>query len=157
MNGSRFYRLLMGVVILLLASCVPPPTPKPVSCVDFSGYADNTPLAAIPTIPNVYPNGFSFSGAPSPFINVNGNVVGLQFADGLEISLPNPASSVKLDVASFSQPLGLTAIDINGVAVANANVPNDHAVDNIALPGQGIAKIMVKGGGGEGVLVKICS
>ena len=163
MNGSKFYRLLVGVVILLLAACqfppiplTPTPTPQAIGCADFSGFPDNTTFGNPFWLPN--PTGYKFTGLGAPpFVNVSGNVVGLQFADGLEVDLPGSASSVNLDVASFSQLVGLTALDSSGVAVANANVPSDNIVHNIILAGQGIVKVILKGGGKEGILVKICS
>lgn len=82
-------------------------------------------------------------------------MVGIQFADVLEVNLRGPASSVNLAIASFSQQVDLTALDSSGVVVANANVPGNNTVQNILLAGQDIVKITLTGGNGEGVLVKI--
>ena len=150
----------MGMVILILAACQPistPPTPTPQakSCVDFSGYPDNT------TFGNPFGlNSYQFTGlGAEPFVNVSGGVVGLQFIDaGLEIDLPGPASAVTLDAASFtSRPLTLSALNSSGVAVANATVPGDNTVHNVALSGNNIVKVTITGGGNEGVLVEVCS
>jgi hypothetical protein len=152
--------LVLSVVVILtlvLVACSPTPPPPPAPCVDFSGYPDDTNFGNpfwLP--PNA--NGYKFTGvAGVPFINVSGNVVGLQFAEGLEVDLPGPVSSVTLDVASFSKEIDVYAIDSTNQAVANVLVPTDNLVHNIQLSGTDIVKIMLKGGGGEGILVKICS
>jgi hypothetical protein len=143
-----------------MISCIPqppvPPTPTQMpGCVDFSGYPDDTMFGNPFNL-----NGYNFAGlGAEPFVNVSGSVVGLQFIDaGLETDLPGPASTVTLDVASFTQtPLILTALDSSGATVANATVPGDNAVHNITLTGNNIVKVTISGGGNEGILVRICS
>ena len=91
-------------------------------------------------------------------MNVSGGVIGLQFTNaGLEIDLPGPTSAVTLDAASFSTTLTLNAFDSSGVGIANASVPNDHAAHNVTLSGNNIVKVIITGGGSEGILARICS
>lgn len=125
------------------------------SCVDFSGYSDNIKFGKQFSL-----NGYQFTGLKTePFVNVSGNVVGLQFTDaGLEIDLPGSASAVTLDVASFtSKPLALHAFDSSGAVVAKDQIPGDNTVHTLTLSGNNIVKVTITGGGKKGVLVKICS
>lgn len=143
------------ILTLVLVACGPTPLPPP-PCVDFSGYPDNTNFGNPFWLPNA--NDYKFTGVGGvPFISVSGKVVGLQFAEGLEVDLPGPVSSVTLDAASFSKEIDVYAIDSTNQAVANVLVPADNLVHNIQLSGTDIVKIMLKGAGGEGILVKICS
>ena len=146
-----------------MAACIPDwPEPAPPSppvqtpgCVDFSGYPDDTKFGNPFNL-----NNYDFSGlGGEPFINISGNVVGLQFTNaGLEIDLPMPTSSVMLDVASFTQtPLALSALDANSTVVANSNVPGNSTAQNFTMSGTDIVKIVITGGGDEGFLTKICS
>ena len=157
---------LSFLMIILVSACAPAPTPPTPAvpptptqmpgCADFSGYPDNTRFGNPFSL-----NGYQFTGTPpggEPFVNFSGSVVGLQFSTpGLEIDLPGPASSINLDVVSFtSRPLSLAALDSSGTAIASATVPGDNTVHNITLSGASIVKVTIQGSDNEANLVVLC-
>jgi len=92
-------------------------------------------------------------------VNVSGNVQGLQFHNnGVQVDLPAKVSQAEMKVASFtSASLDIVALDNSGNMVGNAQAPGDNAVHLLHLAGQDITKLVITGGGNEGVIVEICT
>jgi hypothetical protein len=135
----------------------PTPAPAELPCVDFYGYPDNAKPGRVFEIRGVR---FTALGANEPFVNdVATGVHGLAFdQDGIQIDLPRPASVVTLTAGSWTpEPLEITALDGDGNVVDQTTVPGDNSVHTIKLTGQGIASVVITGGGREGVLVEICA
>jgi hypothetical protein len=78
--------------------------------------------------------------------------------EGIEVDLPFPSNWVKARVAQFtSSPMILTAFDNNGFVVSSMTGPSEAEVEHLLeVQGQGITKVLIKGGGGEGLLLELC-
>lgn len=70
----------------------------------------------------------------------------------------NPSAGVEIVVVAFtSQPIVVQAFDSNGTFVGTAQSSGQSGkVETIEILGQGISGVTVKGGGGEGVVLKYC-
>jgi hypothetical protein len=78
--------------------------------------------------------------------------------EGIEVDLPFPSDWVKARVAQFtSSPMILTAFDNQGRVVSSMTGPSEAEVEHLLeAQGQGITKVIIKGGGGEGLLLELC-
>jgi hypothetical protein len=137
--------------------------PAPVSgasCLDFSGYADNTALASIPAAGL---GGFTVTsfGAPAAyFINQSGSAIGLQFGDsGLNITAPaaaGPYQKIDVDAGAFSSDFTIKAADASGIGVGSLSIPHNNAVTSQSFAAPNADHVDIVGGGNEGLIVKIC-
>jgi hypothetical protein len=124
-------------------------------CVDFSTYADNTPLG--PTYTQAGMTFTQLGPAPVMFANATAGQIGLQFPDaGLEIKLPAPTPQVTMFFGTFGGPV--TFETRNGAAVVTSQVINTaNTYKNITIhPPSLVNRLIFKGGHNEAILVRIC-
>jgi hypothetical protein len=124
-------------------------------CVDFHLFPDNTQLG-----PAFSLAGFDFlqpANALIMFVNQTGGEKGLQFPDeGMEVTLPLLVTSVRLRLGTFAGPVDIAALDSAGTVVSQKTVPGLNAYTNVRMFGPEIATLRFKGGGNEGILVRLC-
>lgn len=167
--------LIVGVLVLamLLAACIPTPTPSSVSvkegdealeileelrgsgqCVNFRGFADGTILLNPFTL-----DGFTFTGLGGfdTEIDTFDGERGLRFRnDGVQIDLPMPTSIVAMLVGSWASELDIVAQDSGGNMVAQTTLPGDNNIHAVAFSDTDIATIVITGGDYEALVFTIC-
>lgn len=81
----------------------------------------------------------------------------LLFPAGVTVELPFPAPRATVRVGGLAgAAVTVAALDGRGALVDEQVVPGDHNVHEVVLTGEGITTVVLKGGGGEGVLVSVC-
>jgi hypothetical protein len=156
---------LLVVLCLLVAFLWAMPSPQTqaqAGCVNFLAYSDNTNLGSSFTL-----NGFAFQklGGFNPFVNVfpdaAGNMVhGAQFPNaGLTINLPTPSGIIAILIGLFA-PADATiqALNASGGVEDVQQITADNLLHNITLTQttDPIVRLRITGGGGQGVIHKIC-
>ncbi len=123
-------------------------------CVDFDDY----PVGSYP-----YKGAFAWLGYFDPaqlavqVVDWAGPDQGLLVPQNRLVLTHEPASRVIVDVMHFNQPVRLEAYNAAGVRVADATSPGDQGVTHqLELVGDGIVRVIVSGGGGEGLILRYC-
>jgi hypothetical protein len=124
-------------------------------CADFILFPDNT---AMPT--NFVLSSFLFhdNGTGQPwFVNDTAGERGLQFdTAGASIKLPAPTDKVDLRIGTFAGQVQISAEDQAGTAVAQVTVPGTNSYHDVTISGVHIARLVLAGGGYEGILRSVC-
>lgn len=124
-------------------------------CVDFHLFPDNTQLG-----PAFSLSGFDFIQPPNSmimFVNQTGSEKGLQFPDeGMEVTLPLLVTSVRMRLGTFAGPVDISALDSAGAVVSKKTIPGLNSYINVRMFAPEIASLQFKGGGNEGILVRLC-
>ncbi|HML24436.1 MAG TPA: PKD domain-containing protein [Aggregatilinea sp.] len=137
----------------------PPPPKDQRACV---GWGDERKPTRLPD--DYEKGGFTFKSRSSmplmiAFWGDPANQGKLQFPEeGVEIALPFEANHVIARVQSgTSKPIVLTAYDADGKQVGQAaSPPNSQGLVTITVEAEGIIRVVISGGGNEGLLIELC-
>jgi len=122
---------------------------------DFSFIPDNTKLGPIFTFAGTTFQDLPGASFPS-FVNVNGGVKGLQFADaGIEIALLTPVPWASLQVGQFNAPLTIEGIDSNGTITNTWAFNNPSSYWFVYFTKGDLVMIRCTGGGNEAAIVSL--
>ena len=154
------FALLLAAVCLLVA-----PTPGHAQepkltkqCVDFSDWEEGEVELKFTK------DGFVFTALDDEpqliYLTDTPKVPGLQIAEkGVNISFPQTTSRVTLSTVLYtSRPLEISAFNPEGATVTKVTTPPgpEDTIHTVSLTGRDMVRLVISGGGGEGVLVEIC-
>ena len=130
--------------------------PPFILCADFTLFPDDTVLG-----PNFSFAGFDFDqlgGSPPLFVNITGAERGLQFPpQGVEIALPIPRSLARLRIGTFNGPVDIAALDSSRTTINTKTIPDLNSyVDTSIRAASDISSVVLRNGGHDGILVRIC-
>jgi hypothetical protein len=131
-------------------------------CLDFSLFPDNTQMPQ----GNFTLAGFSFTmvnAGSQAFVNLAGNVLGLQFPDaGIKLKLPVPSTRISMKIGQYASPIKVEVFKAQGsptspalLATRVTNSPNAVTSFNFTFR-QKASIVVLSGGNNEGMLVEAC-
>jgi hypothetical protein len=101
---------------------------------------------------------FTITAQEAGMYKTAGGMLGLEFRKtGVTAELPTPSCSVTVVVGGWKSPVKVEALDATGNLIAAKTTPSLNQPHELTLTGNGIARVRLSGGGGEGYLFNICA
>lgn len=155
MGLVRTFFVTLLLVTMVFVSSVNAQKATRLSCVDFTGYPDNTQFASTFVLDGLEFE--SLSGA-NPFVNYSGSGVGLQFEDtGLAITLPSAATDIRLEIGSWASELEIFVLDNSGNIQDQVVLSGDNQLHNVQFTGSDLVRLEMHGGDNEALLAIVCT